>query len=453
MKPFIRRGTMLAAPALLAALAIVSGCNTDRILKVVDPDIINPADVNTLDGAQGLRLGALARFESATSGGEGVFFYGGLLADEWRSSDTFIQRNETDARSITVVNAGEQAASNSLITTAARDLFRSRLGATLAIAGLKQWGPTQLANIAQMYFVKGYAENLVGENFCNGVVFSDASGADIVYGSPVADSTAFRMAIADADSAITTVASPGALVDNAARIVKGRALMNLAQYAAAAAAVTAVPTAYVYQNFHSQTSFDNAIWALNINIKRYSVADKEGINGLPFRSANDPRVPTLAPVTGFDGATPSIQQQIWKLRTDAVTIASGIDARMIEAEAALNANDVVTYLAKLNEARATKTGLAPLTDPAPAGASDADAKKARVKLLMTERGFWFFGTGHRLGDLRRMIRQYGFNQNEVFPIGSTGRGGNYGTDVNLPEPQAEQNNPNYVKKGCTNRDA
>jgi len=43
--------------------------------------------------------------------------------------------------------------------------------------------------------------------------------------------------------------------------------------------------------------------------------------------------------------------------------------------------------------------LAALTDPGTA--------EARVDLLFRERAFWFFLTGHRQGDLRRLIRQYG----------------------------------------------
>jgi hypothetical protein len=61
---------------------------------------------------------------------------------------------------------------------------------------------------------------------------------------------------------------------------------------------------------------------------------------------------------------------------------------------------------------------------------------------------WTFTRGHRLGDLRRLVRFYGRNVNDVYPRGVHYRGGNYGTDVNLPVPQQEQNNPNYTG-GCS----
>jgi hypothetical protein len=40
-----------------------------------------------------------------------------------------------------------------------------------------------------------------------------------------------------------------------------------------------------------------------------------------------------------------------------MALATGVEARMIEAEAALKKSDATTYLAKLNDARATVTGL------------------------------------------------------------------------------------------------
>ena len=46
-----------------------------------------------------------------------------------------------------------------------------------------------------------------------------------------------------------------------------------------------------------------------------------------------------------------------------VAMVTGIEARVIEAEAALQGSNLTLWLQKLNDARATVTGLAPLTDP------------------------------------------------------------------------------------------
>ena len=60
-----------------------------------------------------------------------------------------------------------------------------------------------------------------------------------------------------------------------------------------------------------------------------------------------------------------------------------------------------------------------------------------------------------MGNLRRLVRQYGMDQSQVFPVGAWHKGGNYGSDVNMPVPQAEENNPNLGirEETCMNRGA
>jgi hypothetical protein len=56
--------------------------------------------------------------------------------------------------------------------------------------------------------------------------------------------------------------------------------------------------------------------------------------------------------------------------------------------------------------------------------------------------------------MRRMIRQYGRTADPVFPVGEHFRGGTYGRDVNLPVPQAEENNPELGNRpACIDRNA
>jgi starch-binding outer membrane protein, SusD/RagB family len=57
-------------------------------------------------------------------------------------------------------------------------------------------------------------------------------------------------------------------------------------------------------------------------------------------------------------------------------------------------------------------------------------------------------TGHRLGDLRRMIRQYGRTPESVFPTGTWHKGGPYGTDVALVDSFQEANNSLFDPAGC-----
>ena len=67
------------------------------------------------------------------------------------------------------------------------------------------------------------------------------------------------------------------------------------------------------------------------------------------------------------------------------------------------------------------------------------ATTAREDLLFRERAFWFWGTAHRLGDLRRLVKDYKRAATSVYPNGPYFKGGAYGTDVVLIPAQAERN--------------
>ena len=445
--------------AVVLAVAVMPGiaCSSpDEYLTVTDPDIINPADVQSAAGANAVRIGALTRLNQATSGQntagtESLFLLGGLFSDEWNNGDSFIARQEVDQRVITI--------QNNFLTDANRALHRARLAAVLAIDLLREWNPTgPAAELAEMYLVQAYVENIIAEHYCNGIIISTVKDGETVYGDPITVTETLDLALAHADSGLALITGTGAAdvrIRNALRVVKGRILVNLNRQADAATAVNGVPTNFAYQMLHSVTTSQtqNQIWNFNNNARRYSVSTGEGTNGLNFATANDPRIPIcqggdavcrtigVTLTTRDDLTLPIYVQRIWTVREAPVTIIGGIEARMIEAEAQLKAGQAAASLATLNAARTTVTGLAPLTD----GATDA----ARVDQLFRERAFWMFSTGHRTGDMRRLIRQYGRTANSVFPIGAWHKAGSYGGDVTIPLPLAEQTNPNLPTSAST----
>jgi len=222
-------------------------------------------------------------------------------------------------------------------------------------------------------------------------------------------------------------------------------LLNQGQFVQAATAVSAVPTNFVYAIEGSTNSArqNNGIWNYTVNFFGFSVPDREGANGLPFLSANDPRLPWEdTGEVGFDGETPYFMQQKYPTKESETGLASGIEARLIEAEAALQVGNTGTAMQTLNTLRQS-AGLLPLATPATAA--------VRVDLLFRERGFWLYLTGHRLGDLRRLVRQYNRPQASVFPTGDYHKGGEYGSDVNFPVSSDERNNPNF--ESCLDRSA
>lgn len=436
----LRRASTVAAA--LAAVAL-SGCDSS-LLAVKDPDVITDEDLTSASAASTLRAGTILRFTASTSGltSDNIFLFGGLLADEWRSGDTFEQRNSTDQRATV-----EQ---NSFLAPQFRELMRVRYQALLAAGAIRRFTPTETWDVGQMFALRGFAAILLGEHFCNGIPFSTVEGSTIVNGNPVSVDSAFGLALTDLDSANAAFSGTGAETvryQRLTRILRARALLNRGQFAAAATAIggtTGVPTAYTYSNYHSTVTSSNQLWSLNTSAKRYVVSDAEGINGLNFRSANDPRVPTTTAggPRAFDSATPFFAQTKWG-RTDSVVVASGIEARLIEAEAAWRANmtvaNNVAVTNMLNAIRATSPGLAPLAPPT--------TVNGMTDLIFRERAFWMFSTGHRLGDLRRLVRQYGRGAETVYPTGAFHKGGSYSNVYALPVPFAERNNPNF--NGCT----
>jgi starch-binding outer membrane protein, SusD/RagB family len=443
------RLVMLAGAALIGAPAC-----TETFLEIEDPDIINPSNVQSAAGANAVRLGALSRLNSSTSGGESLLLLGGLFTDEWINGDSFIGRQEVDQRTITV--------QNSFVTDATRALHRARLSGQQALELLEEFNPTAPGwQPAEMYFVQAYIENLAAEHFCNGLVFSTVIDGLEVYGAQITIAEAFARALAHADSGLTRVTgttNDDNRVRNALKVLRGRILLNLDRPADAALSVTGVPNNFVYNMFHAQTATSNQVWNFNNLSRRYSIGNSEGTNGVNFAAAADPRLPVciggdavcrtngVTLTTRDDLTSPIHVQLVWPVRESSVALTSGLEARMIEAEAALRAQNTAGALTILNAARATVTGLTPLVD---AGSTDA-----RVNQLFRERAIWLFGRGYRLGDMRRLIRQYNRTATSVFPVGSWHKGGNYGTDVNFPVPQAEQNNPNIPSgQTCLDRNA
>ena len=249
----------------------------------------------------------------------------------------------------------------------------------------------------------------------------------------------FAQALADFDSALATAGGDQTML-NLARVGKGRALLGLGRFADISAAVAAVPKSFVYQTEHNSTTQQNGL-ATGWPTRTVSTADLEGGTGLNFRTANDPRVPMAANGKGTDGITNIYTDTRYLTVTSPIVFASGIEARLQVAEALLKAGQAQQALDTLNALRQPVAGLTPLTLQATAA--------AQVDQLFRERAFWLYLTGHRLGDLRRLIRAYGRAQNTVFPVGSYRGAQQYGSDINFVMPLAELNNPNF--KGCLDR--
>jgi len=434
----------------MAAAFAVAGCSTD-LLSVPTPDVIAEAAIGGSLGVTTLRNGALQDFIVSYSGTQdGFVVVSGNLGDELNTTDTFADRYNTDGRNSSEVLGGA-------VQTPYVQLQLAR--ASLASA-IEKWivvKPTTAAvkdSLSEMYAIRGFTETAFGEGWCSGVPFSKVSASgDFEYGSPQTTAQVFTRASASMDTALAN--ATGTNYRSLASIGKARVLLDQGQFAQAAAAVSGVATSYKYVLSHSIATGrqTNGLWTAMYNAgTRYVITSNEGTNGIDYLvTPADPRVPWVPTANlGFDGTSTNLPRQLkYTSQSAPFTLADGIEARLIEAEARLQGAtqaDRDAVFAQLNTLRATglATAIAPL---AASPTTQADA----VSMLFKERAYWLFLTGHRLGDMRRLIRQYGRTAATVFPVGAMRYrpGNSYGTDVNLVIPFIERNNPKFA--GCLDR--
>jgi starch-binding outer membrane protein, SusD/RagB family len=445
----------LAAPLLIGGIA---GCG---ILDTNPPNTVAEGDLNTPAGAATRRLGAISIFTLAKDGdfqpvgipgnpdpsfsndaSDGYILTSGILADEFVNPGFIPSRTEIDLRLTQPTTAGLAALFQSL--------HRARSAAEDAAVALQNFGtaPDADTGIPEMHALAGLVYVMLAEGFCSGVPVSRVVDNQIVYGerlttTQLLDTAAARFRTALAHPSI----APGDPIHSLASVGLGRALVDLDSIPEAAAVVAGVPADFLYQTEHATTpaALHNGVFEA-FNNGNFGVFDQEGTNGLNYVSAQDVRIPGDSGI-GADNNTESWFPSKYPGFDASIPTADYVEAQLIIAESELRAGAFGPMTTRLNDLRAA-AGLAAIPPP-------VDATTA-TDLLFYERAFWLYATGHRLGDLRRLIRQYGRNSETVFPTGSYYKGGlTYGTDVNLPLPRREANNPNVPDpvNPCLDRNA
>jgi hypothetical protein len=429
---------MTSKPGALA-LALLLGAQTacGDLTSVDAPDLVQPGDLANPQGAAARYVGAKVLFARAYNGNDiNISLSGvvatGLLTDEMGDVSGVVQTLDERAE----LNDGSPLGYFGGLAQARLNLFAARFA-------LGQFAPDPPSRIGEVLALAGFTEVLFAEHFCSGVPLVQISdGLPVAYGEPLTGAEMFQQAIQEFDSA--TVYAPGDPdIAALAQVGRARALLGLGQFAEAGAAVAGVPTAFEYDVEHAGVSDPNQAYA-GFTGPIVTLSDSEGGNGLNFRSAGDPRLPVVPTGTSRTGESTFGPATLVAQGVGAPTpLASGIEARLIQAETALQAGDTVQWLAEVNEARATRADL-------PAFTTYPGGQDAKVDLLFRERAFWLYGTGHRLGDLRRLVRQYGRPGTSVFPTGAYASGQTYGEAYTLSLSDLDEGrNPNY--RGCLDR--
>ncbi|HVT40092.1 MAG TPA: RagB/SusD family nutrient uptake outer membrane protein [Gemmatimonadaceae bacterium] len=249
------------------------------------------------------------------------------------------------------------------------------------------------AQVAQILVWAGYANRLLGENFCDGVIDGGPLQPYTVYLDRAEQN--FTAAIAIANVAGSSVLATAALAGRASvRLDKGNT-------AGAAADANGIPNAFVYKMPYFTTDLDQSnriYWATaNTPYRAHTVWRTFYENY--FKTTQDPRVrwgqdpkfPVGDAAVGNLGRVPWYFELKHNTRESPINLSSGWEMRLIEGEVKLAGGDIPGAMALINAGRVA-LGLAPWTaDNAP------DAWTA----LKRERGIELWLEGRRLGDFRR----------------------------------------------------
>lgn len=246
---------------------------------------------------------------------------------------------------------------------------------------------------AQALLWSGYANRLLGENFCQGVIDGGAPGAYTVYltRAEAAFSEAITVATAVGNTAIATAARSG----------RASVRLDLGQYAAAAADANGIADAFVYVMPYNTTELDtwNRIYWATANQPYRAHTVWNTYYDSYYTNTRDPRVAwgsdPKQPVG--DGAVGTLGQVPWHFelkftkKESPINLSSGWEMRLIEAEVKLIAGDLVGAMTLVNKHRVA-LALAPWT------ATTVDEAWTALK---RERGIELWLEGRRLGDFRR----------------------------------------------------
>jgi hypothetical protein len=456
-RPYKNDLPRMARTAALGAAVAVGGyaCDAHQPLVVKDPDVATPVFATGPDALPLLRAGTLADFavaivgaaDQSNNGHEGIANFGAIFTDEFNDEDTFPTRIVMNTRNATNTNASVAAVFQN-IGAAHNDAVR-------ALNDYATFGKTQIGR-AEMFNVDAYIYIYVAEHFCKGVPFStvDVATGKVTNGAFLTTEQMLDTAVAELQAGKAVALSDTVAADQATDIPTqvglstlgtARALLDLGQVAAAADTAATVSSGFSYEIFESVNTprQENGIWNYTTlgQVQAFSVADKKNGTGLPFVSTPDPRVPFVKSGSAANnGDTLFYNQLKYPNPNSNFVVADYIEAQLIVAEGDIFAGNYAGGKGILDGLRGT-VGLSALPD----SSGSPNGRKAEIQQVLSERAYWMYVTGHRLGDWRRVLRPpysdppFSFVTSDVYPVGA-----GISNTLEFPTPQLTNPNPNYV---------
>jgi len=300
----------------------------------------------------------------------------------------------------------------------------ARYAAEAAVARFRRVMPDTLFPkslfVAQAYLYAGFANRLLGENFCQSVIPVEVPNPThyvLAPGNLGSHTLYFLRADTAFTNALAVFTATGKTDTQTVNFIRaahaGRAAVRadlasygLAPWADATADAALVPDTAKFLAPYSAASPDqyNYLYWARANQSFRAHTEWGTFYEDYYRRTRDPRVrwdtttksDTLgdAAVAKFGGRVPFWPEAKYATTSAPVRLSSGWEMRLIEAEAALVGGDVATAVTKMNLRR---TNLAlPLYDP-------AITLDSAWTLLKLERAIEFWLEARRIGDLRRWI--------------------------------------------------
>jgi starch-binding outer membrane protein, SusD/RagB family len=477
--------SLMRTPLFTAVIVCgtMAACKPSDILSVPPPTgVVTSASYASQGGAELLEDNGFTLLSAAYAqeSNGAIIEWTGMLADEFQYSEFVYYGDDAgpDLRLTEGIHGFAEPGDNPI-----EYLMRARVTLLTALPYLQQYEPASgRSKIGLAYALIGYTELFAAENYCAGLPLGELTASGVQYGTPLSSDSVLGVAEADFNSAVAN-ANGDATVLPLANIGLARTRLDRGNFTQAASSLSAVPTSFVYTAQLEPGGYNSGGLTMS-NVWQYAIAEdgcgeftgvgSKGENGLNYTTANDPRLvfsTSVGPTCDYDYG--GLSDSVWYVpvkfqnATSAIPLETGVQARLIEAEAALAQGQVGVWAADLNALRANApstylqltSGLPPLTVDSTLGASSAE----QVSVMFRERAFWLYGLGNRLSDLRRLVRQYGRNENTVYSVGPYPFGSrstlpssvpNYLTDVVFTLPtSAGPADPNSNFKGCLNKSA
>jgi len=418
LRPWPRRGGRSGSALLLLAGALALGaCD----LSVINPSEIADADLDTPTAIPGIIAGVIGDYGLGLidEGGGGVLVAGAMLTDEMVNSGSWIGLrglSNGESRDDWVESQLRWALPAKARWVANRAVER--------VSALVE-APDRNADVATALLYSGYANRVLGDNFCDAtrdgggwepftVWFEEAEekfteAIRVASNALADDSSGARIGSQMNADAILPAAYAGRAQ---VRMMLAGLNQDLAMWDKAVEDAAMVPTNYVFnQRFSTQGSNLNRWydWGYNTPTRETTVWGTPFVEwgqdlALPAaQRTGDVRVQYEVMTGNFakgrDARRPWYRQRKFTSQSAAIPNARGTEMRLIEAEAALVRGDWEAAVAKINEVRAFRNTSLTGSNVLPM-VSATNIDEAWV-LLMKERGIELWLEGRRLPDLRR----------------------------------------------------